>query len=502
MEIIFTTFNARYSHTALALRCLRANLGDLHDRSAILEFDIRLSPQVAAEKILAQNPAIVLFSVYIWNLTLTTETISILKRLRPSLKVVIGGPEVSYDYEDLSLFKKADHLICGEGESIIEQVCRSLLSENPRSRTSATENCRAGAETPPKIIEAPPADLSSIELPYDEYTDEDIAHRRIYVETSRGCPSHCQYCLSALENGIRFQPLERILPDFGKLIERGARIFKFIDRTFNAHVPHAAAILEFFLENRREGMMLHLEWEPHRLPNELYELLAAAPDGFFQLEIGVQTFTPDVAERIDRKLDIPTIGKNIQRLADLPSTHIHADLIAGLPGESMNSLQESFDRLHACRPDEIQLGILKKLRGAPIAQHDLEFEMVYNSAPPYDVLQTSTLSFPELQAVRRFARYWDITVNNGRFPNTAPLIWQDAESVFETFMQWSEWLYEQTGSTAGIAPPRLGRFLRQYLIANGADEKELFQTLENDLSARSSTMQGMERQTRKMRHDA
>ena len=481
MQIVFSTFNARYSHTALALRCLRANLGALRGQSEIVEFDNRLSPQTAGEKLLARNPDILLFSVYIWNLTVISETVAMLRALRPQLKIIIGGPEVCYEYADLSLFKNADHLICGEGEEVIESVCADLLA----------------GTTLPKVITGPVADLKRIVPPYDEYTDEDIAHRRIYVESSRGCPAKCQYCLSALENGVRFFPLETLLPMFGKLIERGARTFKFIDRSFNCNTAHAAAILRFFLENRRDGMMLHLEWEPHLLPDELKQLLAEAPDGFFQLEVGVQTFTPEVAARIDRKLNIEKVAAHIQTLSAMPSIHLHADLIAGLPGETMESLAAGFDRLHACGPHEIQLGILKKLRGAPIAQHDAECEMFYHTAPPYDVLQTSTMSFPELQAVRRFARFWDITVNNGRFPNSAPLIWKNQPSVFGAFMDWSDWLYEETHATAGFTPGRLGRLLNRFLTEEqGLNSSDVSRAIEQDLNAPSGATKGMERQTR------
>jgi len=482
MEIVFSTFNARYSHTALALRCLRANLGGLHDRSIIVEFDNRLSPQAAAEKLLAHDPQIILFSVYIWNLTVISETAAILRTLRPKLKIIIGGPEVTYEYEDLALFRTADHLICGEGEAVIEKLCNDLLD----------------GRTVPKVIEAPPADLKTIELPYDEYTNEDIAHRRIYVETSRGCPFQCEYCLSALEDNVRFFPLDRIFPEFEKLIERGVRIFKFIDRSFNINTAHAAAILRFFLENRRDGMMLHLEWEPERLPPTLEKLIAEAPEGFLQLETGVQTFNPEVAARIERPLEAEKVEKHIRTLAAMPSVHLHADLIAGLPGETFESIAAGFDRLHACGPQEIQLGILKKLRGTPIARHDVEWQMVYNSAPPYNVLQTSVLSFTELQSIRRFARFWDITVNNGRFPNAAPLLWQKQPSVFAAFMEWSEWLYQQTGSSMGIAPPRLARLLEEFLTAKcGLSTKTVSRALEADSDRRTArSVKGRERQTR------
>jgi len=482
MDIVFSTFNARYSHTALALRCLRANMGGLHDRSVIVEFDNSLSPQAAAEKLLAHDPRIVLFSIYIWNLTVTAETIATLRTVRPEIKIVIGGPEVSYEYEDLPVFRLADHLVCGEGESVIEKLCRDLLD----------------GKKPPKVIEAPPADLKSIALPYDEYTEEDIAHRRIYVETSRGCPFKCEYCLSALDEAVRFFPPDRIFPMFGKLIEHGVRIFKFLDRSFNINAAHAAAVLRYFLENRRDSMMLHLEWEPEHLPHTLEKLIADAPPGFLQLEVGVQTFNPEVAARIDRPLDANKVEAHIRTLAALPSVHLHADLIAGLPGETFESIAAGFDRLHACGPHEIQLGTLKKLRGAPIARHDVAWQMVYNTSPPYDVLQTAALSFVELQRIRRFARFWDITVNNRRFPHAAPLLWKDQPSVFAAFMEWSNWIYEQTHATAGFTPARLAQLLEQFLTEQrGLTAKTVRHVIETDLAARSSVAKGMERQTRK-----
>ena len=482
MDIVFSTFNARYSHTALSLRCLRANLGGLHDRSVIVEFDNSLSPQVAAEKLLAHDPKIILFSIYIWNLIVTCETVLILKRIRPELKIVIGGPEVSYEYEDSLTVQLADHLVCGEGEGVIEELCRDLLN----------------GKTLSKVINAPPADLKTVALPYDEYTDDDITHRRIYVETSRGCPFKCEYCLSSIEQGVRFFQPERIFPEFQKLIERGVRIFKFLDRSFNINAAHAAAVLRFFLENRCDGMMLHLEWEPELLPPTLEKLIAEAPPGFLQLEVGVQTYNPEVAARIDRRLDAEKIEAHIRTLAAMPSVHLHADLIAGLPGETFNSIAAGFDRLHACGPNEIQLGILKKLRGAPIAKHDVEWQMAYNTSPPYDVLQTATLSFVELQQIRRFARYWDIIVNNGRFPKTSKLIWQAQPSIFAAFMEWSEWIYKQTHTTAGFTPVRLAQLLEEFLTGTrGLSVKTVGHAVESDLADRSAGKKGMERQTRK-----
>jgi hypothetical protein len=244
-------------------------------------------------------------------------------------------------------------------------------------------------------------------------------------------------------------------------------------------------------------MMLHLEWEPEHLPPTLEKLIAEAPPGFLQLEVGVQTFNPEVSKRIERPLDAEKVETHIRTLAAMPSVHLHADLIAGLPGETFDSIAAGFDRLHACGPDEIQLGILKKLRGAPIAKHDVEWQMVYNTSPPYDVLQTSALSFAELQQIRRFARYWDIIVNNGRFPETSKLIWQNQPSVFAAFMEWSNWIYEQTHTTFGFTPARLAQLLEEFLTGTrGLNAKTVRHAIDNDLAARSAGAKGMERQTR------
>ncbi|MFA5688173.1 MAG: DUF4080 domain-containing protein [Kiritimatiellales bacterium] len=498
MDILFTTFNARYSHTSLSLRCLRANLGALHDSSAIIEFDNRISPHIAAEKLLAEKPRLILFSVYIWNRIIVYETAAIIRRVHPEIKIAIGGPEVCYDNSDSLLIALTDHLLRGEGEPYIETFCRDILNCGADIPVCSGQTGMSAPRRPPKIISGAPADLKKTALPYDEYTDDDIAHRRIYVETSRGCPFGCEYCLSALDQTVRFFPPARIFPAFEKLIARGARIFKFIDRSFNINTAHAAAVLNFFLERQQAGMMLHLEWEPEILPPALEKILSGAPAGFFQLETGVQTFNAEVAERIHRRFNAGKIEQNIRKLAAMNSVHLHADLIAGLPGETFASIAGGFDRLHACGPQEIQLGILKKLHGAPIARHDVKWQMVYNTAPPYDVLQTATLSFVELQEIRRFARFWDITVNNGRFPHAAPLIWKKQPAVFAAFMEWSEWLYKRTGSSMGIAPVKLAGLLEKFLTGRRKlDSSTVRRAIDRDLNNSGASLKGMERQTRK-----
>ena len=267
-------------------------------------------------------------------------------------------------------------------------------------------------------------DVTQIELPYDLYTDADIAHRALYVEASRGCPFRCEYCMSSLDPAVRYFPEDRFLAAMQRLLDRGARTFKFVDRSFNIDIDFALKVLALFRERYVDGMMLHFEVIPDRLPDELMQAVAACPAGMLQFEIGIQTFNEAVARRIQRPLNISAIETNLRRLRKKTAVHIHSDLIAGLPGEDLDSFEAGFNRLLALNPQEIQLGILKRLRGAPIDRHTQEWPMIYSPHAPYEILQTAQIPFVQMQRISRFARYWNLIVNNGQFIETAPLIWE------------------------------------------------------------------------------
>ncbi|MCX7888030.1 MAG: radical SAM protein, partial [Verrucomicrobiae bacterium] len=341
-DIVLTTLNARYTHCAFGLRYLYANLGTLRSRAKILEFNIHQRPLDIAETILAHKPKIVGFGVYIWNVTQSTEVVAVLKRLRPDLTIVLGGPEVSYAPDLPRICELADKIIPGEADLAFAAFCRG----DP--------------------LPAAPPNLAELALPYDLYTDEDIAHRTLYVEASRGCPFKCEFCLSSLDPSVRRFPLEPLLSAVQRLFERGALRFKFVDRTFNLDVTTATTILEFFLERYRPGMFLHFEMIPDRFPPALRKLLQRFPPGVVQLEIGLQTFNEEVAARIGRRQDNAVAESNLRWLREQTGVHLHTDLVLGLPGETLQSIAVGFDRLVALRPHIIQVGILKRLRGAPI----------------------------------------------------------------------------------------------------------------------------------------
>jgi radical SAM superfamily enzyme YgiQ (UPF0313 family) len=490
-DIVLTTFNAKYIHAAFGLRYLLANLGELKPRACLAEFHINQRPLDIAEALLAQNPKIIGFGIYIWNVEQSTEVIAAIKRVRPDIKIILGGPEVSYETEQQAIVQLADHVITGEADLKFAEVCRVLLERRapPRHGNVGVQASACSGSTLkrelqhaetvpgaplPKIIPAELPEFSRLTLPYDLYIDDDIAHRIIYVEASRGCPFTCEFCLSSLDIPVRQAPLAALLEQLQRLQDRGVKQFKFVDRTFNLNLAVGKTILEFFLERYQPGHFFHFEMIPDRLPQSLREIIAKFPPGALQFEVGIQTFNEEVSTAIKRRQNYEKLADNFHFLRRQTGVHIHADLIVGLPGETLESFAAGFDRLIALGPQEIQVGILKRLRGTPIIRHDAEWQMVYNPLPPYEILRTRLIDFGTMQKLRRFARFWDLVGNSGNFVETAPLLWSRSAgavarypaagaSPFYSFLAWSDWLHQRVGRTEGIALLRLMELLFEYL---------------------------------------
>ena len=447
-DIVLTTLNARYIHAAFGLRYLRANLPtELRERSTILEFEASQRTLDLLEVILDQSPRIVGVGVYIWNAVASLQLVAELKRLRPDVTVVIGGPEVSHETDDQAICRLADYVITGEADVAFGELCAQLL---------------AGRRPLLRRIDATPPTFESLALPYDAYTDEDLRQRVVYVEASRGCPFSCEFCLSSLDVPVRNVPTDAFLAQMQSLFDRGCRQFKFVDRTFNLNLTIARAILGFFLDRIEPGLFVHFEMVPDRLPEGLRELIRRFPAGALQFEVGIQTFNPDVEALISRRQNHDKLADNLRWLREKTGVHVHADLIVGLPGEDVASFGRGFDRLVALGPQEIQVGILKRLRGTPIVRHDAEWGMVYSPAPPYEVLETKLVTFAEMQEMRRFSRYWDLIANSGSFTGTLALVL--GETPFASFLALTRWLWIANGRrTHGIALNALATLLFDYL---------------------------------------
>ena len=462
MEIILTTLNARYTHSSIALRYLLANLRELQSRAEILEYVINENIQSIAEKILANRPKIVGIGVYIWNIVDVIELVEVIKLVSPETIVILGGPEVSYgDNENLSL---ADYIVEGEGEESFYTLCRDILDSNPPKE---------------RVIKPKALDLKSIELPYSFYDDNDIKNRAIYVELSRGCPFKCEFCLSSLDKLVRYFDIEKLIAEFELLWQKGVRSFKFIDRTFNLDLKLANRLFDFFL-SKEPPYFVHFEVIPDKFPKELRDRIASFPKASLQLEVGIQTLNLDIAQNINRKLNLEKIRENITFL-EQTNVHIHLDLIVGLPDESIESFADNLNTLVEISSSEIQIGILKKLKGTTISRHDRDYGMIYSKKAPYDILQTSKISFEQMQEMKRFARFWDLTYNSGNFKVSVKYIWSDC-SVFDGFLDFSRWIYKISESTWQFSLNRLSQYLFEYLTEiKGFEKNQIAQLITDDI---------------------
>jgi radical SAM superfamily enzyme YgiQ (UPF0313 family) len=462
--IVLTTINARYIHASLSLRWLYANLDELQPQACIQEYCLTDQLSDIVEKILGGEPEIVGIGVYIWNAAEVRQLVGILKRVAPATRIVLGGPEVSHLPLRVDL-SEADYLIQGEGEQAFPALCRALFAGQPPAET---------------IITATPAAVAFLSLPYRFYTDEDLAHRITYVEASRGCPFSCEFCLSSLDKQVRAFDIDRFLDEMEQLWQRGGRTFKFVDRTFNSNPIAAGRILDFFLD-KTPPFHVHFEVIPDHFPPGLKERLTRFPTGVLQLEVGIQTLHPETAAHINRRLDFDRIKRNLAFLAQETAAHLHVDLIVGLPGESIEQFGDNLNTLAALTGGEIQIGILKKLSGTAIDRHDRRFAMVYSPYPPYEILHNNLISFARMQEMKRLARFWDLVYNSGNFKQTAPLLWPDGD-VFQRFLDFSRWLYQETRATWQLGLPRLAELLFRYLVVQqGREHSEVADSLAADI---------------------
>ena len=421
MKTLLVAINAQYIHTNLAVRylCRYQDLDKSQDVS-FAEFTINQLPEQIFRRIYEQNPDLLCFSCYLWNIRTVLQLADDYKQLRPEAKILLGGPEVSYDGEALLRDHPAvDFIIAGEGEKVLRPLLDCLSSAVGEKDLSSVPGLvyRGKAGQPISNPRPAPMELGQLPFPYEGELDE-LKNRLVYYETSRGCPFNCRYCLSSAEHGVRFQPLEKVFRELQYFLDAHVRQVKLVDRTFNCKRSHYRPILQYLLERDNGITNFHLEISADLLEEEDLALLSKARPGLFQLEIGVQTTHPETAAAVDRLAPFERIAHAVEQIHRFRNIHCHLDLIAGLPQEGYADFARSFDDVFSLRPEQLQLGFLKLLKGSYLREHAAALGLKFCSAPPYEVLASDKLSFGELSRLKGIEEMVEIYYNSGRFEQT------------------------------------------------------------------------------------
>ncbi|WP_020617667.1 B12-binding domain-containing radical SAM protein [Paenibacillus daejeonensis] len=444
MNVVLSTLNAKYIHTSLALRCLKAYSERDFDID-IAEFTIKDPAMNIVADLYARNPDVIGFSVYIWNIEETITVINMLRKIKPSLQIVLGGPEVSYDMGYwMDRLPEVDFIVVGEGEETFHHLLTEIAGDRKFHMVFGLTYRKEKADGEIEIIMNPPRPkLDLAQLPSPHRFNEDIPHlpnRVVYFETSRGCPFSCQFCLSSIEVGVRYFDIERTKADLLYLIESGAKLIKFVDRTFNIKRDYALEMFKFLIENH-QGTVFQFEITADIMRPEVLDYLAEhAPPGIFRFEIGVQSTNDLTNLAVQRRQNFTKLTRTVTKVKESGKIDQHLDLIAGLPHEDYDSFRKTFNDVFALRPEELQLGFLKMLRGTGMRLDADKHGYVFMDRAPYEILGNDLLPFGDIVRIKRvedvLEKYW----NAHRLDHTLLyLVERIYDSPFDFFQQFGDY---------------------------------------------------------------
>ena len=418
MKILLVGINAKYAHMNPALYSIRAFAGDAGKCMDIAEYTINQQPSEVLRDIYERHPDVIGFSCYIWNMRFIGQLLEDIKKILPKTLILLGGPEAAFDAGSvMSRFPAVDGVFTGEGEKPWKVIAETLSGNdcaNPDDIGGITGLKLRGDLEPVILMEM--TDLNDI--PFIFYDIAPFENRMLYYETSRGCPFRCSYCLSSLEKRMRFRSLEKVYPELQHFLDKNVRIVKFTDRTFNADHAHAMGIWKYLEEHDNGISRFHFEIEADLLNDKELEFLKTVRKGLFQFEVGVQSLNPETLKAVNRHADTGKIEKTVKQLKSYGNIPVHIDLIAGLPFEDLQSFRDSFNGVYGWGADELQLGFLKVLKGTEIECRTEEFGLVYESAPPYEVLSTKWMSFDDLLHLKEVEEQLERYGNSGAFKFT------------------------------------------------------------------------------------
>ncbi|SDK77454.1 B12-binding domain-containing radical SAM protein [Natronincola ferrireducens] len=420
MKVLLTTLNAKYIHRNLAIRYLKQSIKDLDEDVHIAEFTINHSQQYIVNEIYKIQPDIIGFSCYIWNVEMIHQISNLVKKVMPHVTIIWGGPEVSFEASKIMEANDAiDMIILGEGEKTFKELISIIGKDEDYSQIPALA-FRAKGEVFVNNLSSTPLSMEELPFPYEgEVLEED---KIVYYESSRGCPYNCQYCLSSSFQGVRFRPIEVVKKELKYFIDQGVKQVKFVDRTFNAKKDYAMEIMKYILEHNQGKTNFHFEITADLVDEDTLNFLQGVPTGLFQFEIGVQSTNPETLKAIQRKMDFPRLKKVVETISEGRNIHQHLDLIVGLPYEDYFSFRKSFDDVFALRPEKLQVGFLKLLKGAGITRDANKYGYIYDDKPPYEVLENDAITYGEVMTLKGIEEMVETYWNNNMFNSSIELI--------------------------------------------------------------------------------
>lgn len=428
MKVLLTAINSKFIHSNLAVRYLKSFTRDMDYESVIKEFTINDREERILEEIIKEKPDIVSFSTYIWNVELISRISNLIKRVNPKIEILYGGPEVSFDSRKFLKENIGDYVIEGEGEKtyrdfILYKLGEIKLDEVKGLHYKMLDNVFSNEKRPLMS-------MNELVFPYEE--NEDLSNKIVYYEASRGCPFNCKYCLSSTSHGVRFLDTDRVLKELMYFINKKVRLVKFVDRTFNCNHKFAMSIWKFLID-QNTNTEFHFEISGDILREEEIKLLATAPEGRFRFEVGVQTTNNEVLKNINRFVNFDDIKEKVVELQSIKHITQHLDLIAGLPGEDYESFINSFNDVYAIKPEEIQLGFLKLLKGSSMREEADEYGMEFSPYPPYEILKTNKISYEELIKLKKVEEMVDKYYNSKKFKNIINYFEKRFQTPFEFY---------------------------------------------------------------------
>ena len=505
MNVVLSTLNSKFIHSSLALRYLKA-YGEAHGQAYdIVEYTINMPVLYILSDITEHDIDILGFACYIWNIEMTLHVVDMVKAVRPDIKIVLGGPEVSFTADELlERCPNIDYIVQGEGEEAFHALVTALqLGNDGLDPVIPGVRGRRDGSILGSLEAVEVSDLSSIPFPYTEEDMEDLEHKIIYYESSRGCPFSCQYCLSGNKNTVRFFPQERTLEELQWFIDHGVKQVKFVDRTFNCAPHHHRPLMEFMRDSDTD-MNFHLEMEPELMTEWETNILCETPPGRIQIEVGVQSTHKKTLDAINRYNDWPYIQKSIRPIIQAGRTHVHMDLIVGLPHEDFNRFGQSFNDLFSLQPHALQIGFLKLLKGSGVRRMR-EYKYVADPLAPYEVLSTHVLPYDDVRFLKYFEDVFERFYNSERFRTTFGYIGQQLihgeTDAFTYFCDMTRAWLKEGNHKVNLKDIDQIEFLYRFFLAKGdtiAAELLQYDTLVSYRGKVRSDAVGLPKQTKEL----